>query len=171
MKKYCIIGSGRQGTATAYDIVMYASPESLTIIDSNTESLNRCRDKIKDLTGYDLQVIELDISNEELLLKELDSIDIFLSSVPYSFNPYLTDIAIKSKTSMVDLGGHTNNVIKQLQRSDEAKEVGISIVPDCGMGPGMNVSMALLAMEGFDKVDEVKVWDGGLPQNPEAPWN
>ncbi len=171
MKKYCIIGSGRQGTATAYDIVMYASPESLTIIDSNTESLNRCRDKIKDLTDYDLQVIELDISKEELLLKELNSIDIFLSSVPYSFNPYLTDIAIKSKTSMVDLGGHTNNVIKQLQRSDEAKEVGISIVPDCGMGPGMNVSMALLAMEGFDKVDEVKVWDGGLPQNPEAPWN
>ena len=69
MKKYCIIGSGRQGTATAYDIVMYASPESLTIIDSNTESLNRCRDKIKDLTDYDLQVIELDISSEELLLK------------------------------------------------------------------------------------------------------
>mgnify|MGYP003312615015 FL=1 len=39
------------------------------------------------------------------------------------------------------------------------------------MGPGMNVSMALLAMEGFDKVEEVRVWDGGLPQEPNPPWN
>ena len=43
--------------------------------------------------------------------------------------------------------------------------------PDCGMGPGMNVSMALLAMDGFDEVNQVRVWDGGLPQNPEPPWN
>ena len=39
------------------------------------------------------------------------------------------------------------------------------------MGPGMNVSMALLAMEGFDQVEEVRVWDGGLPQDPQPPWN
>lgn len=171
VKKYCIIGSGRQGTAAAYDIIMHGDPTSLTIIDSNITSLDKCKNKIKKLTGFKLHTIKLDILDEALLLNELIKTDIFLSSVPYLHNPYLTDIAIKSKTSMVDLGGHTNNVIKQLERSDEAKKAGICIVPDCGMGPGMNVSMALLAMEGFDSVDEVRVWDGGLPQNPKAPWN
>ena len=171
MKKYCIIGSGRQGTAAAYDIAMHGDPESLTIIDSNDENLARCKTKIQALANFEVDVVKLDIMDEKLLIKELLDLDIFLSSVPYSHNLYLTDIAIKSRTSMVDLGGHTNNVIKQLKRSKEAKELGITIVPDCGMGPGMNVSMALLAMEDFDEVKEVRVWDGGLPQNPISPWN
>ena len=171
MKKYCVIGSGRQGTAAAYDIIKYGQPESLTIIDSNEENLNKCKNKILNLTNHEVLTVKLDIMNKEELTKELLDIDIFLSSVPYSFNLYLTDIAIKSKTNMVDLGGHTNNVIKQLESSSKAKDAGISIVPDCGMGPGMNVSMALLAMDGFDEVNEVRVWDGGLPQNPQPPWN
>jgi len=171
VKKYCIIGSGRQGTAAAYDIVSHGEPESLTIIDSNNHNLEKCKDKIKKLTNFDVDIINIDINDENRLIKSLLDIDIFLSSVPYKFNLYLTDVAIKSKTSMVDLGGHTNNVIKQLEKSKEAKEAGITIVPDCGMGPGMNVSMALLAMEGFDKVEEVRVWDGGLPQEPNPPWN
>ena len=171
MKKYCIIGSGRQGTAAAYDIVSHGEPQSLTIIDSNNDNLKKCKDKIKKLTDFDVDIINIDINDENKLIKSLFDIDIFLSSVPYKFNLYLTDVAIKSKTSMVDLGGHTNNVIEQLKKSKEAKEAGITIVPDCGMGPGMNVSMALLAMEGFDQVEEVRVWDGGLPQDPQPPWN
>ena len=171
MKKYCVIGSGRQGTAAVYDIVSHGKPESLTVIDSNNNNLEKCKDKIKKLTNFDVDIINIDINDENRLIKSLLDIDIFLSSVPYKFNLYLTDVAIKSKSSMVDLGGHTNNVIKQLEKSKEAKEAGITIVPDCGMGPGMNVSMALLAMEGFDKVEEVRVWDGGLPQEPNPPWN
>ena len=171
MKKYCIIGSGRQGTAAAFDIVTHGNPKSLTIIDSNNNNLERCKNKIKKLTNFDIDIINIDIKDQDKLIESLLDIDIFLSSVPYMFNLYLTDIAIKSKTSMVDLGGHTNNVIKQLEKSKEAKEAGITIVPDCGMGPGMNVSMALLAMEGFDEVEEVRVWDGGLPQKPKPPWN
>lgn len=171
MKKYCIIGSGRQGTAAAFDIVNHGNPKSLTIIDSNNNNLEGCRDKIKKLTDFDVDILNIDIKDQNKLIQSLLGIDILLSSVPYMFNLYLTDIAIKSKTSMVDLGGHTNNVIKQLEKSKEAKEAGITIVPDCGMGPGMNVSMALLAMEGFDEVEEVRVWDGGLPQEPKPPWN
>ena len=171
MKNFCVIGSGRQGTAAAYDIVSHGKPKSLTVIDSNNHNLEKCKNKIKKLTNFDVDIINIDINDENRLIKSLLDIDIFLSSVPYKFNLYLTDVAIKSKSSMVDLGGHTNNVIKQLEKSKEAKEAGITIVPDCGMGPGMNVSMALLAMEGFDKVEEVRVWDGGLPQEPNPPWN
>ena len=171
MVNYCIVGSGRQGTAAAYDIIKFASPKTLTIIDMSLENLNRCEKTIKRLTGFHINKIALDISNEEKMIEALQNIDIFLSSVPYPLNPYLTEIAIKSKTSMVDLGGHTENVINQIKRTNEAVNADITIVPDCGMGPGMNVSMALLAMEGFDKVEEVRVWDGGLPQKPISPWN
>ena len=71
MKKYCIIGSGRQGAAAAYDIIMHGDPISLTIIDSNSTSLDKCKNKIKKLTGFKLHTIKLDISDEVLLLNDL----------------------------------------------------------------------------------------------------
>ena len=171
MANYCVIGSGRQGTAAAYDIVRFGSPSKLTIIDNNEDNLKRCESIIKELTDFEIDKLVLDIQDKEKILLALKDVDIFLSSVPYPLNPYLTDIAIESKTHMVDLGGHTQNVIKQIKRSSEAKDAGITIVPDCGMGPGMNVSMALLSMEDFDVVKEVRVWDGGLPLKPTPPWN
>ena len=60
---------------------------------------------------------------------------------------------------------------KLLERTKDAKKIGITIVPDCGMGPGMNVTLGLLAMEQLDKPEHLRVWDGGLPLNPNPPWN
>ena len=76
---------------------------------------------------------------------------------------------------MVDYGGHTPTVLKQIERSAEAKASGIAIVPDCGMGPGMNNTMGAYAVELLEQEGltprEVYLWDGGIPQNPIPPWN
>jgi len=39
------------------------------------------------------------------------------------------------------------------------------------MGPGMNITMAVLATEILDKTDEIYICDGGLPKDPNPPWN
>ena len=173
MEKYCIIGTGRQGTAALYDLLLFSNASSILLIDSNQNSINNCLklidksllDKIKIYTEV------VDINDKKKLCELLKTIDVFLSSVPYQYNLMLTEVALLSESSMVDLGGHTQNVIQQLQYNDEAENKGISIVPDCGMGPGMNVSMALLSMEQLDKAEDVYIWDGGLPQSPKPPWN
>jgi lysine 6-dehydrogenase len=72
---------------------------------------------------------------------------------------------------MTDLGGNTDIVKKQLEKNNEAIKKGITIVPDCGMGPGMNISLAVYAMSLLDEPWEVYIYDGGLPQKPEPPWN
>ncbi len=173
MSRYCIIGTGRQGTAALFDIIKFANPTKILLIDSHQESLDNCINKIDNAINHDIPIESylVDLSNENQIVKLLKSYDIMLSSVPYFYNLELTKIAIKSKTSMVDLGGHTENVIKQLKYHQEAIDVGISIVPDCGMGPGMNITMALLAMEQLDDPRDVYIWDGGLPKNPKPPWN
>ena len=173
MTKVCILGVGRQGSAAAYDILLYAKPKELLLLDASIESINNCLDKIKKVTSKKTIIKSeiIDLDNKNLLLDLLIPMDILLSSVPYKYNPELTLLCIESSTSMVDLGGHTSNVIKQLSYTDQAKEKGISIVPDCGMGPGMNISMALLAMEKLDSPEDVFIWDGGLPKEPKLPWN
>ena len=173
MSKYCILGTGRQGSAALYDILLFAKPSSVLLIDSHKESLDKCLNKVKNVISdnVNLKCEIIDINDKNALIDLLNPYDIFLSSVPYQFNLMLTEVAIKSETSMVDLGGHTQNVIKQLEFNNMAIDKGISIVPDCGMGPGMNISMAMLAMEQLDKPKDVFIWDGGLPKNPIPPWN
>ena len=169
--KVCIIGSGRQGTAAGYDLVRFLEDLELTFLDIDSLQSHKASKRIESLLGYKAKFESFDILKRDMLVDFLNSYDIFLSAVPYQLNPYLTEVAIESKTSMVDLGGHTLNVKKQLLKDREAKEAGITIVPDCGMGPGMNVSVAMMGIESMDTPREVYVWDGGLPQNPVAPWN
>ena len=169
---YCIIGTGRQGTAAAYDLIKYAKIKNLLLLDTSPQSINECLYKLKPISqNINIKTKTVDIDKKDILINTLMDYDIFLSSVPYEYNLMLTKVALLSSTSMVDLGGHTENVIKQLDYDKEAKKKKITIVPDCGMGPGMNVSMALLGIEKLDIANEVFIWDGGLPKNPKEPWN
>ena len=171
MKKFVIVGSGRQGVAVAYDLLSscYDDTHHVTMVDIDSSFLEQALKKISKISNNkNLKGITADVTSEAEMLSDAD---VMISAVPYEFNLDLTKIAIKSKTSMVDLGGHTNIVQEQLSLNKEALSSKITIVPDCGMGPGMNITMAVLATELLDKTDEIYIWDGGLPKDPKPPWN
>ncbi|MBT5077567.1 MAG: NAD(P)-binding domain-containing protein [Candidatus Marinimicrobia bacterium] len=172
MSKFCVIGGGRQGTAIAYDLLKFGNPSQVIIADVDLKQAEASTAKNKSLLDTDkLLAVQVDVNDQKQMLELLQDMDVLISAVPYHLNTKVTDFAIQSSTSMVDLGGHTGIVQAQLNRSHEAIEKGITIVPDCGMGPGMNVTMALLAMEQLDTPEHVRIWDGGLPLNPVDPWN
>ena len=172
MYKYIVLGSGKQGTAIAYDLARFGNSSSIILADSNGDVAKHSSDRVNFLIGKDLTTyMQLDIYSKDDIFKALSEIDVMISAVPYFHNLYLTDIAIETSTSMVDLGGHTDNVRKQLSKHDQALEKNITILPDCGMGPGMNVTLGLLAMEQLDEPKHLRVWDGGLPLNPNPPWD
>ena len=57
-------------------------------------------------------------------------------------------------------------------RSIEKRSVlGVRVIPDCGMGPGMGNNLAVYAMELVGDPEDVYLYDGGLPQKPQPPWN
>lgn len=171
MKKFVIVGSGRQGIAVAYDLLRDKN-HNVTIVDIDQKSIDNARQKLKKIIDIsNLTFIKESVTNEQKMKEILLDADVMISAVPYEFNLKLTEIAINSETSMVDLGGHTNIVRKQLSMNEKAKKAQITIVPDCGMGPGMNVTMAVLATELLDQTFEIHICDGGLPQNPIPPWN
>ena len=170
-KNILIVGSGRQGISVAYDILKN-SKHNVIISDINQECLDQAISKISGIVDTtNLSNAIVDVQDSQSMLKLLENMDVIVSAVPYEFNLALTELAIKSKTSMVDLGGHTNIVRQQLSKNQEAISAGVTIVPDCGMGPGMNITMAVLATEILDKTDEIYICDGGLPKNPNPPWN
>jgi lysine 6-dehydrogenase len=70
-----------------------------------------------------------------------------------------------------DLGGNTEIVKRQKTLHAAATKHGVSVIPDCGLAPGM---VNILAAEGIRRVGDaetVKIFVGGLPQHPEPPLN
>ncbi len=174
MKKfnYAILGAGRQGTAAAYDLAKFGEAKEIRFADLDNETAIRSAQRINQLIGREVaNGVELDVSNRSALDDFLIGVDVTLSAVPYYFNLEITRACLSAGSSLCDMGGHTGVVREQLAMDKEAKKAGVSIVPDCGMGPGLNVTMGIFAKDLLDNAREVHIFDGGLPQEPVPPWN
>jgi lysine 6-dehydrogenase len=94
-----------------------------------------------------------------------------MSAIPYYFNFELAEEAVAAGVHFADLGGNTEIVFKQKTLDAEAKKKNISVIPDCGLAPGMVNILAEYGMSQLDTVESVKIFVGGLPQQPEPPLN
>jgi len=169
---YAILGSGRQGTAAAYDLAKFGEAQKIILADVSEEAAAQSAGRINKLIGRQVAFPQqLDVSDPTGLAQTLEGIDVTLSAVPYYFNLDITKACLAAGSSLCDMGGHTGVVRQQLALDDEAKSAGVSIVPDCGMGPGLNVTMALFAKDLLDEPRAIHIYDGGLPQKPVPPWN
>lgn len=174
--RYAVIGAGRQGVATAYDMVMHGGGASVLLADYDVKAARQAAERINRLAGHDVaRWAQVDAGDIDSLVAVLQDVDVFLCGTPFGFIPVATEAAIRSGASMVDYGGHTSTVLRQLERDAEARAAGIAIVPDCGMGPGMNNTLGAYAVELLEDKGwtprEVYLWDGGIPQRPVPPWN
>jgi lysine 6-dehydrogenase len=69
------------------------------------------------------------------------------------------------------LGGNNDVVHAELALSALARKAGVTVVPDCGLAPGM---VSILAADGFSRLtrtDSIRIRVGGLPRKPKPPLN
>ncbi|MBC7472803.1 MAG: saccharopine dehydrogenase NADP-binding domain-containing protein, partial [Candidatus Sericytochromatia bacterium] len=154
----------------AYDMAKFGDAESVLLADIDLQKAENAAQRVNKLLGKNIaHSAKLEVSNQDELVKLLTGIDSFLSAVPYQFNLQVAEAAIKAGASMCDLGGNTDVVRDELKLNNQAKEAGITIIPDCGLMPGMGNTLAVYGMSKLDSCDEVQVRCGGLPQNPKPP--
>jgi lysine 6-dehydrogenase len=169
---YFVLGAGRQGIAAAYDLALLGEADRVTLADADRASAEKGAQRVNQLLGRPtVTALQLDVRDEVAVRRALKGYNVALSAVPYFFNLALTRAAIDSRVSFCDLGGHTETVRQQHALDPEAKRAGVSIIPDCGMGPGMGNTLAVYAMSLLDSTEHIYLYDGGLPKNPQPPWN
>jgi len=169
---YLVLGAGRQGIAAAYDLACFGEASRVTLADFDRERAQAAADKVNRLVGRTVaDAAGLDVRDESAVRRTMKGHDVALSAVPYAFNLALTRAAIETGVSFCDLGGNTDIVRQQIALDREARRAEVCVVPDCGMGPGMGNTLAVYAMELVGDPEEVFIYDGGLPQKPQPPWN
>jgi lysine 6-dehydrogenase len=164
-----VIGAGLQGSACAYDLLQDADLEEVILADMRVDSLppflNRYRDDRR------LRVMRVDARNETDVRGVMKGVDACMNALPYYFNLDITRLAVHEGVHYSDLGGNTAIVFDQLKLDNDAKKKNISVVPDCGLAPGMVNILAAAGIAGLDEPETVRIRVGGLPQDPQPPLN
>jgi lysine 6-dehydrogenase len=163
-----VLGAGLQGSACAYDLLQGPAVERVTLADLHPGRMAGFLKKKKDKR---LKTAKLDAKKARHLARLMRGHDAVMNALPYYFNYPVAKAAVAAGLHCSDLGGNTEIVQKQKTLDGKARKKGVSVIPDCGLAPGM---VNIIAAEGIRRVGDaqtVKIFVGGLPQKPEPPLN
>lgn len=163
-----VLGAGLQGSACAYDLLQRPEVERVTLADLHPERLPAF---LKKRQSKRFVTARLDAKKAASLRHLMRRHDAVMNALPYYFNFPVAKAAVSRGLHYADLGGNTEIVQKQKTLHKAAQKKKVSVIPDCGLAPGM---VNIIAAEGIRRVgdaESVKIFVGGLPQQPEPPLN
>lgn len=166
--KMMVLGGGKQGSAAAFDLLRVDAVRSVVLADADTGPLPGF---LRPHEGGRLSRAEVDARDPDSVREAMEGVDAVVCALPYYFNLPMTRLALEMGAHYCDLGGNTEIVEQQKELHAEAVVKGLSVVPDCGLAPGMVNILAQAGIDALDEVDAVRIRVGGLPQNPEPPLN
>ncbi len=171
--RFAILGAGLQGSACAFDLLRQEDVERVTLLDRVSEPLPEF---LKGLDGKGpgdrLQRWALDFTDPGAVMAVLEDQDVALSAAPYYLNLDLARMSVEAGVHFADLGGNTEIVFRQIEELDEeAWANDLSVIPDVGLAPGMVNILAAHGIRQLDAAEKVKIYVGGLPEDPEPPLN
>jgi lysine 6-dehydrogenase len=162
-----VLGAGLQGSACALDLLR-TTDAHVTLADAHVDGLPAFLDPHR---GSRLTVTPLDARDHDAVRGLMRGHAAAMSALPYYLNAHMARLAVECGLHFSDLGGNTEIVREQQRLDADARARGLSILPDCGLAPGMVNILAAEGIRRMEQVTAVRCYVGGLPQHPEPPLN
>ena len=153
-----VLGSGKIGSVIAKDF----SKRNVEITLSDVD-LKRAEKAAREI-GADY--LKFDTSNFDSMVKILSEFDFVLGALPGDYGFRALEACVEAGKSIVDVS-FTPEDPSILDRN--ARNAGLTIIPDCGVAPGLSNLLVGYGASKFDKVDEAKIMVGGIPEKPVPP--
>jgi lysine 6-dehydrogenase len=166
--KLLVLGAGLQGCACAYDLLQNPAVTTVTLADLKPDKLPTF---LQQDWGGRLRAVKLDVTDPGAVAETFRGQAAVMSAIPYYYNGPMARAAVAAGSHFSDLGGNTEIVLEQKKLHEEALAKGISVIPDCGLAPGMVNILAAEGIRRLERAEKVKIFVGGLPQTPEPPLN
>jgi lysine 6-dehydrogenase len=166
--KMLVLGAGLQGSACAYDLLQDPDVTEVRLADIR---INELEPFLAPYSGKRLIPTPVDVREHDAVAALMRESDAVMCALPYYFNYDRAVGAVDAVIHFCDLGGNTEIVFKQKTLHDRARAEQASVIPDCGLAPGMVNIIAEHGIRQLDTVDAVRIYVGGLPQHPEPPLN
>jgi saccharopine dehydrogenase-like NADP-dependent oxidoreductase len=157
MKKITVLGAGMVGRAMAVEL---SKKHRVTSADIDTKALDLLP------AGSGIEKIHLDVTDRDALASAISGSDIVVSAVPGFMGLQTMEQVIRQKKDLVDISflpedaGHLDPL---------AREMGVTVVMDCGVAPGMPNYIVGYHNERM-KIEAMEYMVGGLPKTRSWPF-
>jgi len=161
--KVLVLGCGNIGSAAAEDIAKSLSSSHVVVADKDEERAEKVAEKI----GRDnVSWAKIDAGNPSELVNSLRDFDLVMGFLPGSLGYSLIEACIAAEKDLVDVSFMEENPLKL---HEKAVKTGVTIIPDCGLAPGISNILVGHAAKKLDRVEKIHIMVGGLPEKPVPP--
>jgi lysine 6-dehydrogenase len=166
--KILVLGSGLMGPAAAFNAMLDPAVSQVTLCDMNQQQLDAAQAKLESMEGGEkLSAVVLDLNDQEAASKLMADFDAIVAALPKVAISLGIRAALTAETPLVDLGWPPETTVADIKQ--QAKATGTLIVPGCGVEPGLTEIVARYLAEKLDRVDELHIKCGGIPEEPAPP--
>jgi len=162
--KLLSVGCGYIGSVLAEELVHSLDFDKLIICDSTKDKIVKTAKK----WGERIFPLQVDISNYSNLLEIIGKVDLVIGLSPGRLGYNVMKACVEKKKDLIDLSFMAEDPFL-FQKA--ALEGGVTIIPDCGVAPGLSNLLIGKSASQLDEVEGVSIYVGGLPQNPIPPLN
>jgi len=166
--KVLVLGGGLMGPAAAFNAMSDPDVSQVVICDREQGQLDRSMGKLAGLTGAGkVSTTQLDLSDQAATARLLSSFDVAVGALPGSVSVLAMRAALEAGRPFVDLALLDRSDLPGLAR--QAASGGVCIILGCGLEPGLTEIMARFLAGKLDRVDELHIRCGGIPEKPAPP--
>ncbi len=153
-----VLGIGKQGQILVRDLIRSSDVSQVVAGDADLTAVQKM---LHEIPSEKLQARQIDVTDHKKLLElTKEGFDVVASALPWRCNLDVAKTAVEAKVNYADLG--SPQAIYELDKA--AKAAGITIVPSCGLEPGIDSILQGYAAKKLDKVEKLHSWCGGIPQ-------
>ena len=164
--KVVVYGAGLMGSTIARDLVKSRETEVVTLCDADTSRLRAAR--LAEASPK-LKLKKHDVRHRTQTIELLRQHDVGVGALPHNLCEYPIRATLSAGVDYVDLIYGWRYEHSKINLN--AKRKGITIIPACGLAPGLSNVLAWSAVEQLDSVHEVHIKTGGIPERPRPPLN
>jgi lysine 6-dehydrogenase len=166
--KILVLGSGLMGPAAAFNAMSDPEVSQVTICDRDQQQLDVARARLAPMAGADkLTTLALDLGDREAASQTMAGFDAVVAALPKQAIPLGIRASALAGVPHVDLSWPADTEVADLRRQVEAS--GSLVILGCGVEPGLTEIMARYLAEKLDRVEELHIRCGGIPERPTPP--
>ena len=157
MKVLLLGGCGIQGRAALYDLSRNRRVNQITCADIQPERIH----SFGFLDPSKIETARMDANDPNALASLMDNnFDVVQDFLPPQWIRTVAKVAIECGVNLVN----TNYAFDILDLDQAAAEKGISIMPECGLDPGIDLVLYNYSIKYFDEVFKLNSYCGGIPE-------
>ena len=166
--KILILGSGLMGPAAAFNALSDPEVSQVCLCDLSPQQLEAARAKLHGRPGGEkLATAVLNLNDQPAATRLMSDFDVVLAALSREAIPLGIQAVVAAGKPLVDLSWPLPEEVPRLR--PQVETAGTLVIPGCGLEPGLTEIMARYLAEKLDRVDELHIKCGGIPEQPAPP--